>query len=86
MERAFDPEAVRRWKRNQARDLTVGGPELASQAIRAGLVDEYQLIVVPIAVGGGRRCLPENHRQGLELLEARRFGNGMIYLRYRMRS
>jgi dihydrofolate reductase len=87
IERAFDPEAVRQLKATAARDLTVGGSELAAQAIEAGLVDEYHLFLVPVVVGGGKRSLPErNVRVNLELLEERRFGNGTVYLRYRTRN
>ena len=64
-------------------DITVGGPELATQAIAAGLVDEYHLFVTPIVVGGGRKALPEGSSVPLELLDERRFGNGVVYLRYR---
>jgi dihydrofolate reductase len=83
IERDFDPEAVRQLKAAADRDLIVGGPGLAAQAIKAGLVDEYHLFVAPIVVGGGTRSLPDNVRRGLELLDERRFGNGMVHLRYR---
>jgi dihydrofolate reductase len=82
-ERAFDPEAVRRLKATANRDLTVGGPELAAQAIEARLVDEYHLFLVPVVVGGGKRVLPDGKARGaLELLDERRFRNGTVYLRY----
>jgi riboflavin biosynthesis pyrimidine reductase len=64
----------------------VGGPNLAAQAIKAGLVDEYHLFVAPIAVGGGKQSLPNNVRLKLELLDERRFGNGVVHLRYRTRT
>jgi dihydrofolate reductase len=83
IERDFDPEAVRQMKARARRDILVGGPELAAQAIKTGLVDECHLFVVPMAVGGGKRSLPNGVRLKLELLDERRFGNGMIYLRYR---
>ena len=86
IERAFDPEAVRQLKARAAHDISVGGPHLAAQAIKAELVDEYQLFVAPIVVGGGNRSLPDGVRLKLELLEERRFGNGMAYLRYRTRA
>ncbi len=86
IEREFDPEAVRQMKASSERDLTVGGPDLAGQALRAGLVDECQLFVSPIAVGGGNPSLPEDVRLELELLDERRFGSGMVYLRYRTRT
>jgi dihydrofolate reductase len=87
IEREFDPEAVRQLKATAGRDLTVGGPELAAQAIEAGLVDEYHLFLVPVVVGGGKRSLPDgNVRVQLELLDERRFRNGTMYLRYRTRS
>jgi dihydrofolate reductase len=83
IERVFDPDAVRQLKASAARDLTVGGPDLAAQAFKAGLVDECHLFVAPMVVGGGTQSLPDNVRLGLELLDERRFGNGIVYLRYR---
>ena len=86
IERAIDPEGVRQLKAAARRDLTVGGAELAGQAIEAGLVDEYQLFLVPVLVGGGKPSLPGNDvRVDLELLDERRFRNGTVYLRYRTR-
>lgn len=87
IERELDPEAVRKLKARAARDLTIAGPELAARAIAAGLVDEYQLLLVPVVVGGGKRSLPDrNVRLQLELLGERRFRNGTIYLHYRTRG
>jgi len=87
IERAFDPEAIRRMKTAAGSDLTVGGAELAAQAISAGLVDEYRLFLVPVLVGGGKRSLPDdNVRVNLELLDGRRFGDGTVYLHYRTRD
>lgn len=82
IERTFDPESVRRLKAASDRDLTVDGPHLAAHAIRAGLVDEYQLIVGPVVVGGGNPFFPDDVRVDLELLDERRFSNGVVYLRY----
>ena len=84
IERRFDPEAVRRLKESAERDITVGGPELAAQAIEAGLVDEIRLFLTPVVVGGGKRSLPAGLRFGLELLDERRFENGVIHLHYRI--
>ena len=86
MERDFDPEAVRQMKVSAGRDMVVGGPELAAQAFKAGLVDECHLFVTPIMVGGGKRSLPNDVRLKLELLDERRFDNGMVYLHYRTRT
>ncbi|MEQ4206313.1 dihydrofolate reductase family protein [Actinopolymorpha sp. B17G11] len=83
IERDFDPEAVRQLRQAATRDLAVSGPELAAHAFKAGLVDECHLFVSPIMVGGGKRSLPEGVRLKLDLLEERRFGNGVMYLRYR---
>jgi dihydrofolate reductase len=83
IERDFEPEAVRQLKAAARRDLTVGGPELAAQAFKAGLVDECHLFLAPIVVGGGKRSLPDDVRLELELLDERRFGNGVVHLRYR---
>jgi dihydrofolate reductase len=68
------------------RDITVGGPDLAAQAFKAGLVDECHLFVVPIVVGDGKQSLPNNVRLKLELLDLRRFGNGTVHLHYRTRT
>jgi dihydrofolate reductase len=86
IERDFDPEAVRQLKATAERDLAVGGPDLAAQAIKAGLVDEIHLVVAPVVVGGGTQSLPDNVLLRLELLDERRFGNGMVHLRYRVRT
>lgn len=85
IERDFDPEAVRRLKEAAEHDLSVGGPELAAQALGDGLVDEIHLFLTPIAVGGGTRALPADLRVELELLDQRRFANGTLYARYGVR-
>jgi dihydrofolate reductase len=79
----FDVEEVRRLKAQSDHDLAVAGPELAAQAIKAGLVDEYQFFVVPVVVGAGKRALPDTGRIDLELVDERRFRNGTVFLRYR---
>jgi dihydrofolate reductase len=84
IERDFDPEAVRLMKARAGRDITVGGPDLAAQAIRAGLVDECHLFVTPVVVGGGTMWLPNNVRLKLELMDERRFGNGVVHMHYRI--
>ena len=86
LEREFEPQAVRDLKAQLPHDISVAGPNLAAQAIRAGLVDEYQLLVIPIMLGGGKRVLPGNVSIKLDLLDERRFGNGWVYLRYRTRA
>jgi dihydrofolate reductase len=85
IEREFDPAAVQLMKDTASRDLTVGGPGLAEHAIRAGLVDEYQVIVVPVLVGGGTPALPDGVRIDLSLADVRRFDNGFVFLRYLVR-
>ena len=82
IERSFDPDAIRQLKAESELDITVDGPHLAAQAIRAGLVDEYQLYIGPAIVDGGNRFFPDNVRADLELLDERRFGNGVLWLRY----
>ncbi len=82
LEREFDPQAVRELKAQSRLDMSVAGPTLAAHAIRTGLVDEYHLLVVPAMLGGGIRVLPSNVRIRLELLDERRFANGMVSLRY----
>jgi dihydrofolate reductase len=82
LEREFAPEAVRRLKAASERGLSIGGPHLAAEAIRAGLVDECRLYLTPIVIGGGTRALPDDVRWPLVLLDERRFGNGVVFLRY----
>jgi dihydrofolate reductase len=86
IERDFDPEMVRQLKATTEHDILIGGPDLATHAFRAGLVDECHLFLVPIIVGGGKQSLPNNVRLRLELVAERRFGNSMVHLRYRTRS
>ena len=85
LEREFDPEAVRRMKEAADRDISVSGPGLAQHAFRAGLVDEVHLFVFPIVVGGGKPGLPRDVRVDLELVDERRFGNGVVHMHHRMR-
>ena len=85
VERTFDPEAVRRLKAESDRDLTVDGPELAGQAIAAGLVDEYHLFLTTSVVGGGTRFFPDGVRLDLDLVEHRSFDSGLLYAHYRSR-
>ncbi len=82
VERHFDPEAVRRLVAGAARDVSIGGPALAAHAFEAGLVDECQLYIAPVIVGGGKQGLPRKIRLRLELLEEHRFTGGIVYLRY----
>ena len=85
VERTFEPDSVRDLKASADQDLMIGGAELAAHALRAGLVDELQLVLVPVAVGGGKPALPSGVRVDLELLDDRRFANGSVYLRYHVR-
>ena len=83
VEREFDPAAIQQLKASAGRDISVGGPALAAAAIKAGLVDECHLFLTPILVGGGNQSLPDDVRVQLELLDVRRFGNGVVHLHYR---
>jgi dihydrofolate reductase len=83
IEREFDPSVIREMKATLDRDISVGGPDLAAHAFRAGLVDECQLFLTPVLVGGGKRALPDNVHLQLELLSERRFRSGVVFLRYR---
>ena len=84
IERDFDAGSVRQLKEAAQADISIGGPELAGQAIQAGLVDECHLIVVPVLVGGGKRAFPDGIRADLELLDERGFAGGAVYLRYNL--
>jgi riboflavin biosynthesis pyrimidine reductase len=86
LERTFDVDAVRKLKAETTRDLALGGPGLAAHAIRAGLVDEFHLLVAPVIAGGGKRYLPEGVALRLELVDERRFPNGLVYLQYRLKQ
>jgi dihydrofolate reductase len=83
VERDFAAASVRQLKEEAQGDISIGGPELAGQAIQAGLVDECHLIIVPVLVGGGKRAFPDGVRVDLELLDERSFAGGAVYLRYR---
>ena len=83
IERAFDADAVRRLKSESNRDVTIGGADLAAEALRAELVDVFQMFVVPVVVGGGTQALPDGRRIDLALVEERRFRNGTVFLHYR---
>jgi dihydrofolate reductase len=82
IERAFDPAGVRALLDGSPGDVSIGGPTLAAAALRAGLVDEIQLFLVPVIVGGGLRALPDGYGTGVELLDERRFDDGTVLLRY----
>jgi dihydrofolate reductase len=84
IERTFDPDAVRALKEAAGRDLSIGGPTLAAQAFRAGLVDEVGIFLNPVTVGGGTPFLPEKTRLDLDLLDQHTFDNGVVYLHYRV--
>jgi dihydrofolate reductase len=85
LEREFDPEAIRGMKEAADRDISVSGPDLAQHAFRAGLVDDIHLFVFPVIVGGGKPGLPRDIRVDLELLDERRFANGVVHLHLRPR-
>jgi dihydrofolate reductase len=86
IEPEFGADAVRRMKAAAEHDISVGGPGLAAEAIRAGLVDECHLFLTPIVVGAGTRALPDGVRWELELLDERRFSGGTVHLHYRTRA
>jgi len=86
LERKFEADVVRELKAGATRDIAVGGPTLAAHAIRAGLVDEYDLLIAPIIVGGGNPYLPGKVSAKLELLDERTFDNGIVHIRYRAKS
>jgi dihydrofolate reductase len=86
LERSFDPDEVRRMKDTSDRDLLIGGAGLAAAAFAADLVDDIHLFLGPVLVGGGTRALPDGIRLDLELVEERRFANGMVYVHERPSS
>ena len=86
IERSFDADAVRGLKASLERDLMIGGPNLADDAFAAALIDELHLFLAPVAVGSGKRALPDDCRLDLELFDERRFASGFVYVAYRVRS
>ena len=86
IERQFEPEAVRRLKETSGSDLSIGGAGIAAEAFRHGLVDECVLLLCPVLVGGGKPALPRGVRLDLELIEHRRFDNGVVYVRHAVRN
>jgi dihydrofolate reductase len=86
IEREFDPDAVRRLKADARHDVSVDGPEIAAHALRAGLVDELQMIICPVVVGAGKRFFPDRVWLQLELVDERRFRRGVVVLRYAVRG
>lgn len=84
LEGSFNPEAIQKLKTAGEHDILIAGAELAAHALRAGLIDEVYLFIIPVLVGGGKSALPDNLRLELELLEERRFGNGTVFLHYRI--
>lgn len=86
IERSFDPEAVRRMKATADSPLSIGGPDVTAHALEAGLVDELQVFVAPVALGGGKPFIPAGIRTDLELLDEHRFSNGTVYLHYAVKA
>lgn len=86
IEREFDPDAVRRLKADAEHNMSINGPALAAHALRAGLVDEVQMFVHPVIVGGGKRFFPDGVQSKLELITERAFGNGVLAVRYAVRG
>jgi dihydrofolate reductase len=84
LETEFDRDGVQQIKVAATRDVSLGGPTLAAQALKFGLVDECHLFVSPIVVGGGTPAMPDNVCIRLELLDGRRFDNGVVHLHYRI--
>ncbi|MEP7365064.1 MAG: dihydrofolate reductase family protein [Acidobacteriota bacterium] len=84
LDREFRPQAVREGKAKSSLDLAMGGPTLAADRLRTGLVDEYHMLIVPALLGRGTPVHPVNLRLRLDLLDERRFSSGWVYLRYRI--
>jgi dihydrofolate reductase len=83
IERSFDPSAVRKMITASDKDVNIGGPQLAAEAITAGMIDEYHQVIAPVLVGGGKHWLPKGAQLKLQLVETRTFENGFVYLHYR---
>ena len=84
IERQFEAEAVERMKETAGDDISLGGPNLACQAMAAGLIDEMHLFLTPVTVGGGTAALPDGFYPNFELLHVNRFASGVVHLQYRI--
>jgi dihydrofolate reductase len=82
LERSFDPNTIQELVAKSDKDFDIGGPNIAAQAIKAGIVDEYHQIIVPIIIGGGNYWLPKDAKSKLELVDMRKFENGFVHLQY----
>jgi dihydrofolate reductase len=82
IEKVFDPVGIEALKASADRDISIGGPHLAAEALRAGLVDECHFYLSPVVVGAGNAALPAGLRLPLQLVDERRFGNGVVHLHY----
>jgi dihydrofolate reductase len=82
IERSFDPDEIRAMKAAADRDISIGGPHLAAEALRAGLVDDIHLFISPVIIGGGNSALPDDLRLDVELVDQHRFGNGVVHCHY----
>lgn len=83
IERAFNPEAVKKLVAESNKDFDISGPHLAAEAIKAGIVDEYHQILVPVIIGSGNYWLPKDVQVNLELVDVRKFENGFVHLKYK---
>ena len=86
IEREFTPAVIREMKAAADRDISIGGPHLAAEALTAGLVDEMHVYLVPYVAGGGTQFLPDGLRLPLDLLDERRFASGAVHLRFSIRN
>lgn len=83
LERSFDVASLRALKESAAQRVSISGPTLAHQAMKAGLIDVIELYVFPVNVGGGLAVFPADHRLSLELVDEHRFEGGVVFLSYR---
>jgi dihydrofolate reductase len=82
IERSFDPDVIQKLVAESDKDFDIGGPNLAGQAIKAGIVDEYHQIIAPIIIGGGIPWLPKDASIKLKLTDMRKFENGFVHLQF----
>lgn len=85
IEHAFKPEELNKYINKSDKDFNIGGPQLASQAIKAGIIDEFHQIINPIILGGGSCWLPKEYQAGLELVELNKFKNGCVHIEYKLK-
>jgi dihydrofolate reductase len=86
IEQSFDLARIQEMVAESDKDFDIGGPQLAAEAIKAGIIDEYHQIIAPVMIGGGTHWLPKEVKAELQLVDVQKFENGFVHLKYRKKS